>query len=71
MFVLSVTPHVLRHAYATHSRESIEALRVLMGHSSIMTTSGYRHADVDHASNPLDDMAGGKAPIRGDIPPGA
>jgi integrase len=35
-----ITPHVLRHAYATHSRESIDALRVLMGHVSIETTAG-------------------------------
>ena len=53
-----VTPHVLRHAYATHSRESIDALRVLMGHVSIETTAGYRHPVVETASNPLDDLAG-------------
>lgn len=52
-----ITPHVLRHAYATHSRESIEALRKLMGHVSIETTAGYRHAEIDRASNPLDDLS--------------
>lgn len=52
-----ITPHVLRHAYATHSRESIEALRQLMGHASIETTAGYRHAAIEAASNPLDDLA--------------
>jgi len=52
----SLTPHVLRHAFATHSRESIESLRVLMGHNSIETTSGYRHPLVDQATNPLDDL---------------
>jgi integrase len=51
-----ITPHVLRHAYATHSRESIEALRQLMGHNSIETTAGYRHPVIDAASNPLDDL---------------
>ncbi len=51
-----VTPHALRHAYATHSKESIETLRKLMGHVSIETTAGYRHPDVDSASNPLDDL---------------
>jgi integrase len=51
-----LTPHTLRHAFATHSRESIETLRELMGHNSIQTTSGYRHAVVDKASNPLDDL---------------
>jgi integrase len=51
-----VTPHVLRHAYATHSREAIDALSKLLGHSSIETTAGYRHSVVDRASNPLDDL---------------
>jgi len=53
-----VTPHVLRHAYATHSREGLDALRRLLGHSSIETTAGYLHPEVDRASNPLDDLAG-------------
>jgi len=51
-----VSPHVLRHAYATHSRENIDVLRKLMGHSSIETTAGYRHPGVDTATNPLDDL---------------
>lgn len=51
-----ISPHILRHAYATHSREAIEALRQLMGHSSIETTAGYRHPVIDKASNPLDDL---------------
>ncbi|HEY4248788.1 MAG TPA: tyrosine-type recombinase/integrase [Lacunisphaera sp.] len=51
-----ITPHVLRHAYATHSREPIEALRELMGHASIITTAGYRHAAIEKATNPLDDL---------------
>jgi integrase len=54
-----ITPHVLRHGYATHSRESIEALRVLMGHYRIETTSGYRHPEVNRATNPLDDLISG------------
>lgn len=52
-----VSPHVLRHAYATHSRENIDVLRKLMGHVSIETTAGYRHPTVEAASNPLDDLA--------------
>jgi integron integrase len=53
-----ITPHVLRHAYATHSREQIETLRQLMGHVSIETTAGYRHPLVEAATNPLDDLVG-------------
>lgn len=53
-----ITPHVLRHGYATHSRESIEALREIMGHNSIETTAGYRHPVVEKATNPLDDLLG-------------
>lgn len=51
-----VTPHCLRHAYATHSREQIDALRQLLGHSSIETTAGYRHPVIERATNPLDDL---------------
>jgi integron integrase len=51
-----LTAHVLRHAYATHSRESLDALRELLGHSSLETTAGYLHPVVAKASNPLDDM---------------
>jgi len=54
-----VTPHVPRHAYATHSREWLDALRVLMGHVSIETTAGYRHPVVAKASHPLDDLLNG------------
>jgi integron integrase len=51
-----ITPHVLRHAYATHSREELDALRELMGHASIVTTAGYRHPTINKATNPLDDL---------------
>ncbi len=54
-----ITPHVLRHAYATHSRESLDALRQLLGHSSLETTAGYLHPTVERASNPLDDLVAG------------
>ena len=56
-----ITPHVLRHAYATHSREQPDALRELMGHVSLETTAGYLHPTVDRASNPLDDLLGDEA----------
>lgn len=62
-----ITPHVLRHAYATHSREPIDALRQLLGHSWLETTAAYLHPDIDRAGNPLDDLLGqgdGQAPQR-------
>jgi integrase len=51
-----ITPHVLRHAYATHSRETMDSLRQLLGHSSLETTATYLHPVVDRAGNPLDDL---------------
>jgi integrase len=53
-----ITPHVLRHAFATHSREPIDTLRQLLGHASLETTAGYLHPEIDRASNPLDDLVG-------------
>ena len=64
-----ITPHVLRHAYATHSRERIETLRKIMGHVSIETTSGYRHPEIEAASNPLDDLVDSSA-AAAHTPPG-
>jgi len=53
-----ITPHVLRHAYATHSREPMDSLRQLLGHAWLETTAAYRHPEVDRASNQLDDLLG-------------
>ena len=52
-----ITPHTLRHAFATHSLRmgnDIETIRELLGHDSIETTAIYLHADAARGMSPLD-----------------
>ncbi len=55
-----VTPHTLRHSFATHHLEAgtdLRTLQIMMGHRSLKTTSRYLHVSTEKilaAKSPLD-----------------
>jgi site-specific recombinase XerD len=56
----SVTPHVMRHSFATHLLESgvdITVIQALLGHASLRATEIYTHVTLEHigrVSSPFD-----------------
>jgi integrase/recombinase XerD len=58
-----ISPHTLRHSYATHQLEAgieLKTLQVLLGHEDLATTSLYLHLSKKHlqaVSTPLDRIA--------------
>lgn len=66
-----VTPHIMRHSFATHLLESgsdIRTIQVLLGHGSIRTTERYlkvSRAHVGRTKSPLDSIGTKKGKLFG------
>jgi site-specific recombinase XerD len=66
-----VTPHVLRHCFATHLLEcgtDIKVIQTLLGHGSLRATEVYTHVSIEHVgrtTSPLDLLGTPAAQVMG------
>jgi site-specific recombinase XerD len=55
----SITPHHLRHAWATHAHDngaSVRDLQEILGHKSLETTMIYVHPEIERVVSPLETL---------------